>query len=137
MANEGYKLIHIAFIYEKGRKALFLRKKEAYHYRWFHEIDAGAEMETDVTASGIEEAIRLARQKWQLYGFQTLNCGFRYTLPERDEHGINALFHQMSASCGNSNGIYFDDDVGHNCIVQNASLEAIALWHKLKEQKRI
>jgi hypothetical protein len=128
----SHKLMHVAFIYSEGRKTLYLKKKEEYHYGWW-EIDAhGKEIETDIVASHVEEALRLGRQKWKTKGFRTLNCGFRYTLPERDEHGINALFHQMATSYSASNGIYFDEELGHNCIVHNASLEARSLWESLK-----
>jgi len=121
------KLMHIAFIYEEMKRTLYLRRHEEYHYHWLEVNDQGIEILTDVKASNVEEAIRLARRKWGLKGFRTLNCGFRYSLPERDEHGINALYHQMAASYAASNGIYFDEEVGHNCIVHNASLEARAM----------
>lgn len=139
MEKTHFKLIHIAFIFrpQRGKRSLFLRKKEDYHYMWFEENDKKDEAETAIWATTTEEAIRLARKEWKLYDFTTLNCGFRYNLPERDEHGINALFHQMTASYGASNGVYFDEEVGHNCIVQNASIESRLLWQKLKEQNRI
>ncbi len=120
------KLIHVAFIYmkPKGRYKLFLRRKEANHIVWFEESENNKEIETEITAQTVEEAIRLGRKHWKNHAFRTLNCGFRYTLPERDEHGMNALYCQMAASYASSNGVYFDEDLGHNCFVQAASLEA-------------
>ena len=66
-----------------------------------------------------------------------MHCGFRYTLPERDEHGLNALFNQMVASYSSSNGVYFEQELGHPCIVQNASIQARLLWKKLKQANRL
>ncbi len=83
---------------------------------------------TEVYGETIEESIRLAAREWKEHFFQTLKCGFRYTLPERDEHGINALFHQMAASLSTSNGIYFDEELGNNCFVQKLLFEARDLF---------
>jgi len=66
-----------------------------------------------------------------------VNCGFRYTLPERDEHGYNALFHQMAASYATSNGVYFDEESGNNCFVNFASEEAKNLLKVLQTSKRL
>lgn len=121
------KLIHVASIIQRaqGLCYLFLRKKEDYHYCWYMQSNhSDFEDETTVTASTIEEALRLAKRTWKENFFRTLNCGFRYTLPERDEHGMNALYYQMVASYNSMNGVYFDDELGHNCYVQNASIEA-------------
>lgn len=122
-------LIHVGICFRKGIGShhLYLRKIDPHTFQWFH-----GEKETSVSANNIEEAIRLANREWKINDFRLLNCGFRYTLPERDEHGINALFHQMVASYSSSNGIYYDSALGANCIVQNASLEARNLWNKLK-----
>lgn len=134
-----YKLMHVAFFNKqhKGSCRLLLRQKELIHYAWYEETSDNQEVETEVTAPTVEEALRIARQHWKLNGFRTLICGFRYTLPERDEHGMNALFHQMVASYSSSNGVYFDDELGHNCFVQAASIEARELWQNLKCQNRI
>jgi len=120
------KLIHVACIYVqgKGKQYLFLRQIEPYHYIWFHEVSAKTENETTVWSATVEEAIISAYQVWKHQEIRTLHCGFRYTLPERDEVGTNALFHQMAASYASMNGIYFDEDLGSNCIVQFASIEA-------------
>ncbi len=133
------QLIHIGFIYtkDKGKCRIFLRKIEANRYVWFVENGNLEESETNVQAATIEEAIRLGRNQWKDQFFRTLNCGFRYTLPERDEHGMNALFYQMVASYGSSNGIYFDDELGHNCFVQASSLEARKIWKILQENSKL
>lgn len=133
------KLIHIGRIYIEGQWSyLFLRKNAHGHFTWFQEQNnLQNEIETPVSALTEEEALRLAPRYWRNQSFNTLICGFRYTLPERDEHGINALFHQMVASYSSSNGIYYDDELGNNCFVQNASDEALNLWKRLKDQKRL
>lgn len=123
------KLIHIGRI--EGTtpmpKYIFLRQMTPYHYAWFM-WDNPNETETPVWGPTAEEAIRLAYKHWKIDNFRTVNCGFRYTLPERDEHGSNALFYQMIASYSSMNGIYFDEELGSNCIVHNASMEARKLW---------
>ena len=113
------KLVHAAFIDRPkvGRKTLFLRKISDTQFSWFEENVDGKEEEMAISAPNVEEAIALARRALKEYNFRPLNCGFRYTLPERDEHGINALFWQMAASYSTSGGIYFDEEVGHNCFV--------------------
>jgi hypothetical protein len=128
------KLIHVARIFNKGKwNYLFLRQTAEEHFTWHHETEPENEIATSVTGATIEEALRLAPRHWKLQSFCMLNCGFRYTLPERDEHGINALFHQMAASYSIGNGIYYDEELGNNCFVQNASEEALQLWRKLKK----
>lgn len=120
------KLIHIGKI-ESNQPVpqyLFLRQLGPYHYAWFQPDAQGNEQETPIWGPTTEEAIRLAYRYWKLDNFRTVNCGFRYTLPERDEHGMSALFYQMAASYTSMNGIYFDEEVSSNCIVHNASMEA-------------
>lgn len=119
----------------KGPRYLFLRKRSPQHYVWY-EINGNQEIETEVEAPSIEEALQLAHKTWKNNAFSTLGCGFRYTLPERDEHGMNALFHQMAASYSTPNGVYFDEELGHNCFVQFASSEALDIWKKIRENKR-
>jgi len=133
------KLIHVGFITikQKGTRRLFLRKIDPIQYHWFEEGDNDNEVPTAICAANIEEAIRLGRNEWKQQSFRMLNCGFRYTLPERDEHGMNALFFQMAASYSASNGIYFDDELGHNCFIQAASIEARNLWKTLQKQNKI
>lgn len=122
-------LMHVARCLTPGQgwKMLFLMKSDPRTYTWFE-----GENPTEVTADTIEAAMRLAYKYWEGRSFRTMMCGFRYTLPERDEHGLNALFWQMVLSYTSPNGIYFDEELGCNCYVQNASLEARNLWKELK-----
>lgn len=132
-------LIHVARIYKEGRwRYLFLRKKENEHFIWHEEQENNKEeIETPISAHTAEEAIRLASRHWKNHSLKTLHCGFRYTLPERDEHGINAFFHQMAHSYHSHNGVYYDEELGNLCFVQNVSDEVLALWRRLKMQNRI
>lgn len=98
-------------------------------FQWF---EKGNPLE--FSATGIEEAMRLI---WRYFKeldlpFRMVHCGRRYTLPERDEHGMPALFHQMVASFEQSTGIYFDEELGHQCVVEHPSEEALTLWRNLK-----
>lgn len=133
------KLIHAAKICERktGKKKLYLRECSPKEFRWFIETTPGYEEPTEIVTESIENSIRIAHSHWKYSDFQTLNCGFRYTLPERDEHGMNALFFQMVASLASFNGVYFDQELSHNCFVQNASQEAIDLWHQLQKENRL
>jgi hypothetical protein len=131
-------LIHVASIRETGTYSyLFLRQMTPNQYVWFKEKLPKQEIQTTVSSSNYEEAIRLARQIWKKDSFRTINCGFLYTLPERDEHGYNALFHQMVASYSSMNGVYFNPEFGHNCIVHAASAEARDLWKRLQQENRL
>lgn len=130
------KLIHVAFIlrHKQGKSTLFLRKISDQEYAWFEEYeeDPGVEKEIALKATTVEEAMRLAHRHLNEFSFRTLNCGFRYSLPERDEHGCNALYWQMVASYSSPGGVYFDEEVGHNCFVQGASLQALKIWRSTK-----
>lgn len=135
------KLIHIAR--RQGKNGithyLFLRQVQPRLLIWHEQVDANKpkELETEVSGETVGEAMRNARKQWKNDAFRTVICGFRYTLPERDEHGCNALFHQMVASYNTPNGVYFDEEVGHNCIVNFASQEARDLWKILQKEKRL
>lgn len=131
--------MHTAYIHlpEKGKTLLLLREVAARDYCWYREIDSDVEEDTGIRGDTPEEALRAAHRHWRLHSFRTLICGFRYTLPERDECGMNALFHQMVASHRSANGVYYDEDVGHNCYVQNASQESLDLWKRLESQQRL
>lgn len=129
--NTNSKLIHIARVKSSSGiwEYLFLRKLETNRFTWFLQTKQDSSIiETLVSGQTVEEAMRLAARHWKTDSFTNVNCGFRYTLPERDEHGINALFHQMAASSGSMNGVYYDEELGNNCFVQNASDEAFRLW---------
>jgi hypothetical protein len=127
------KLIHVASIQlqNQGRLYLLLRQLAPHRYVWFREDKPEVETETPIWGGTPEEALLAARHAWNLEEFRPLHCGFRYTLPERDEVGTNALFHQMVASYASMNGVYFDEELSANCIVQNASIEARALGKRL------
>lgn len=129
------KLIHAATIQiqTRGFFYLFLRQIDHFRYIWFLEEEPGVEKETAIWGGTAEEALLAAYKNWKMDSIQPLNCGFRYTLPERDEVGSNALFHQMVSSYSSMNGVYFDEDLGQNCIVQNASMEARSLLKRLQQ----
>jgi hypothetical protein len=132
------RLIHIARIYPReGGGTLYLRQKEPNLFLWYQEDAQGNERETSVAAPTIEEALRLGARQWREDYFQTLGCGYRFTLPERDEHGMNALFCQMSAALQTMNGVYFDEDLGHHCSVKQIPSAAYELWIKLKNANRL
>lgn len=137
--NPSNKLIHVAQLIQPktGWMHLFLRKIDSHRFTWFEGKIDGDERETEVMGLTVEDAMREAVRKWRKIPFRMINCGFRYTLPERDEHGMNALFHQMAASYSSMNGIYFDEDLGNNCFVNFASLEARDLWQNLKKQNKL
>lgn len=136
MMQTQNKLIHIGLFHPPGGgiRYTYLRKLADFHYMWF---EGNEETESGLTAPHVEEAIRLAHRKWKMNGFRLLHCGFRYALPERDEHGINALFCQMGASYDSMNGVYFEEELGYNCHVQNASEEALTLWRALKAKGKV
>ena len=127
MPKKNKPLIHIGRIVTKENPCtyLFLRKVGDKKYEWFKE-----EASTGVSAETIEEAMRLAHLAFREQSFRTVICGFRYTLPERDEHGLNALFHHLAASHSTLDGRYFDEELGHMCFVDNPSAEALSLLKK-------
>jgi hypothetical protein len=129
------KLVHVARIQaqNQGIIYLFLRQIEPYRYIWFREEQPGKEIETSIWGGTAEDAILAANQAWKIDDIRTVHCGFRYTLPERDEVGTNALFHQMISSYSSMNGVYFDDELGANCTVQFASNEARDIWKRLRQ----
>ena len=132
------KLIHVAKIQapKKGLVYLFLREDPEKGYTWYHEKE-GKEEKTDISGNSPSLAIRAAYRQWADSSFQTLRCGRRFELPERDEHGCDALFYQMAASYSSSGGIYFDEKISQNCVINNASSEAIDLWKKLLKESRV
>lgn len=136
--NDCPKLIHVGEYIAPGfgLRRLYLRLEDTGHFRWYEEIE-NEEIPTDIEGATLAQAMRLAHKTWKHNAFRTLICGFRYTLPERDEHGMNALFHQMAASQNSFNGVYFDEDLGHNCFVQNASIEALNLLKQLENSNRL
>lgn len=127
-------LIHIGKI--DGDLLLFLRKLDSKRFQWFHQV-SGVEIATSVEASTIEEALRLARREWKRENFQPLLCGYLFTLPERDEHGNNALFCQMVKSLESMTGVYFEEELGHNCIVHQIPQAARSLYESLNIAQRL
>jgi len=127
----NHDIIHVAKL-SKGRDTcmLFLRKMGSETYQWFEDHEP-----TKVKGITPEEAIRLAKRHFSFDSLNFLNCGKRFTLPERDEHGSNALFHQMAASYSSFNGIYYDEELGHSCQVKEASQEALDLLAQLNTWK--
>lgn len=139
MEAPASKVIHAARILSSGGRIAYLLLRQCGDQRfcWYEYRGDGADVEMPVQAQTAEEALRLARGHWKMNSYRTVNCGFRYTLPERDEHGLNALFYQMTASYSSSNGVYFDTDLGNNCFVNFASEEARNLWKTLKQANKL
>jgi hypothetical protein len=118
------KVIHIA---NSDDGILLLKEDSPSRFVWVK----GKE-ETSTEAPSYEEAVRLG---WKtISGFSPLLCGYKFTLPERDEHGNNATFSDMVQSLNSSNGIYFDKDLGHNCIVHQIPQKSRLLYEKLKNE---
>ncbi len=113
------------------RQYLFLKKINPSLFQWFKTTSTfDQEEETPCSGKSPAEAIEAAHAKWD--SFRTLNCGFRYSLPERDEVGCNAFFWEMAKSYASFNGPYFDEELGHKCYVDFASQEALSIWRKLR-----
>lgn len=138
-SQNSNKLIHAAKIFTKNGvwRYLLLRRLEVNRFTWFLETKQDEEEETEISGINIEEAIQKGWKAWKMELFKPVNCGFKYYLPDRDEHGINALFHQMASSYASMNGVYYDEELGNNCFVQSASKEALALWQRLKKHNRL
>ncbi len=115
----------------RDRQGFLLLKKTEDSFCWLRKNGADW-VKIGLTALSVKEALQLAQQELQLEGFRLLHCGFRYTLPERDEVGANALFHHMSSSYESMTGVYFDPELGHPCRVDFASQEALDLHRELK-----
>ncbi|MCB1119487.1 MAG: hypothetical protein KDK65_05965 [Chlamydiia bacterium] len=86
--------------------------------------------EEEVQGESVEEALRLAWRKVE--GFRPFHCGMRFTLPERDEIGMEAYYWQMAKAL-EGNGVYFDEELGHSCSVREISLEAKELYRELSQ----
>lgn len=120
------KKTEILHVGKKGSDHVILKKTAPETFQWFE-----GEKPTEIKGITPEEACRLARQEWKYHNFRFLDCGKRFTLPERDEIGTNALFCQMVASYSTPNNIYYDEELGHSCVVREASEEALDFWRKL------
>jgi hypothetical protein len=125
--------IHVALVHQKNH--LLLRKTEDGHFQWFQvSFSLEREEKTPIGGASAIAAITAGYKAW-VENFRLIHCGFRYTLPERDEVGSNALFWQMALSYNSPNGRYFDEEVGHLCYVDFASQEALEIWRKIRVAK--
>lgn len=125
-------LIHIGYLQNgRERQYLFLRKTDAGQYVWEYAKTENNTPAPVVIADSAEEALRLAYSHWRVW--HSLPCGFRFTLPERDEVGTPALFHQMVRSYRTGNGVYLDEELGGSCIVHDAPSHTLALWRSLEK----
>lgn len=115
-------MIHLARIYPKGRLKYIALRKEGKEFVWEGSTCCG---------KSHSEAIAAGRRHFKEVFFKLVSCGFRYSLPIRDETGTNALFSQMVKSYASPRGVYFDEDVGHPCLVKFASEEALSYWKKI------
>lgn len=120
----------------EGNKYLLLRRLEPKGFAWFLDND-DSEVPTGIVRDSIALAFQEGFSKFKMNSFRPVLSGFRYMLPERDEHGERATFSEMCRSYASSNGIYFDEALGHNCYVQNASLEALNLFRNFKKAGRL
>ena len=129
-------IIHAARVQPKGPRVNYLLlKKENEEFVWFKladDAENGKEQRTSLSAPNVAQAVQKGRKEWKDQGFRTLDCGYRYELPERDEYGNPALFFQMVKAYSNSAGTYFDDDLGHTCQVRFASTEALELMNSVQ-----
>lgn len=120
--------IHVACVQKGGQSTHLFLQKKGDEFVWIENNHP-----TEHKAKTVEEAIRLI---WKLRkqpgtSFRMLNCGRLYTLPERDEHGTPALFHQMYASYKTPTGVFYNEELGHDCIVEHPSDEALRLLKKM------
>ena len=131
-------LIHVGFVRRKGPKKTFLYLRQIdKQFSWFEENERGQEQATHVSASSISQALRAAQRQWRDETFTPLHCGFRFTLPERDEIGRPAYFCEMVNSFKSMTGVYRDAKIDGNCIVQKPSSDALDLWHALEAKGRL
>ena len=136
------RVLHAARYQPDGHHSIYLllREKDDGSFVWYEERygpEGAEEVETDIGGPSICDATQAARERWSEQAFHTVGCGIRYQLPERDEHGCTALFHEMVDSYSHFDGVYFDEDLKHTCFVDKASAEALDLWHKLEGEDRL
>lgn len=122
---------HVGSIFP--RRYLFLMKLDSSLFQWF-KVNSSFEREEEAIPSGETpaKAIFAAHKQWKNDHFRLLNCGFRYSLPVRDETGCNAFFWEMAKSYASPNGSYFDEELGHFCYVDFASQEALSIWRAIR-----
>ncbi len=112
--------IHLAEIFEGKKIPLTLMKEGEEIYVWHRDGKP-----TDVVAASPEEAFKKARKRWNQSRFHAVYCGTKFTLPERDEHGSPASYQDMKRSLSSMTGVYYDEALGHNCIVRDIPLALI------------
>lgn len=110
-------LYWIASLENGGKKWLTLHKEEDGLFRWY--LD---NMPTDIANTSAEASVKEARKRYREEHLKIHSCGNKFTLPERDEHGTPANFQEMVKSLRSMNGVFFDDQLGHNCIVREIPL---------------
>lgn len=118
-------LVHVANV---GSETLFLRKSAEGQFQWMNQ-----ENPVSGEFDSLEKALEYA---WRQEGFTPMACGYKFTLPERDEHGTPALFEEMAKSLNSMTGIYFDEREGHNCIVNQIPSNTRRFFEHLKSHQR-
>lgn len=104
------KIIHIAKL--DRDKIITLQELTPGLFDWFDQ-----DKSLNLSSSSIEEAFKKGRKELKARGFSPIHCGYKFTLPERDEHGKEALYIDMMKSLASPNGIFFDETMGHNAVV--------------------
>lgn len=114
-------IIHVG----KGDSGLYTLVQDS-SFKWFLNGKP-----TEVESLTLPLALIEAQKAFKLDRFQLLQCGVKFSLPERDEHGTPALYCDMIKSLASSNGQYFDPLYGQNFIVHqipSATRELIRLF---------
>ena len=101
------KIIHKALV---NNKWIDLVEIEPGQYGWFD-----GDLSLGLKASTIPLAFSMARKNFS--SFKPISAGYKYTLPERDEHGKEALYYEAVKSLESPNGVFFDEFAGHNAVV--------------------
>ncbi len=101
------KIIHKARV---NNKWIDLVEIEPAKYGWYE-----GDRSLDLNAGSIPLAFSIARKAFP--DFLPIAAGYKYTLPERDEHGKEALYCEAVKSLESPNGVFFDEKAGHNVVV--------------------
>lgn len=121
-------IVHIGRIFSEGlENYLFLKRCPSKQFQWVRQEDPiSQEFES------LDRAFEFGWKEWKDNRFSPLACGYRFTLPERDEHGTPALFEEMAKSLNSMNGVFFHESLGHNCIVNQIPIKARRLYETIK-----
>lgn len=111
---------------------LVLRKESEFFHWFIYNTENKNLIATSCKGPNIGQTCHLARLRWARWGFRTLHCGTLFILPERDEIGSPALFHEMVQSLSNSSGAVFDPNRGYSYRVDQISEEAIRFYKEIK-----